>query len=236
MTQASLPADLARQLAEQIHGGALATGARLPTEKVLAETHGVSRAVVREAIARLKSDGLVISQQGRGVFVDAGQHRNAFRVGAPAAGNKRDLEHILELMLSIEVTAARAAAARRTPDDLKRIRQALVGMEFALVNDKLGDEEDYAFHLAIVQATHNPYLVALTEHLEANVRHLIRSARRNTARRYAQRMAAVQEEHQHIFQAIEEADAQAAGEAAERHLRNAAQRLKRYPAEKPEPA
>ena len=46
------------------------------------------------------------------------------------------------------------------------MKQALVGMEYALVNDKLGDEEDYQFHLAIVQATHNPHLVALNDYLK----------------------------------------------------------------------
>ena len=83
------------------------------------------------------------------------------------------------------------------------MKQALVGMEYALVNDKLGDEEDYQFHLAIVQATHNPHLVALNDYLEANVRRVIRSARNNTARMYTERMAAVQSEHQAIFAAIE---------------------------------
>ena len=75
------------------------------------------------------------------------------------------------------------------------------------------------------------YLVALSEHLEASVRRVIRSARDNTARLYAERMAAVQSEHQAIFQAIEAADADAAGEAAERHLRNAADRLRLFQAE-----
>ena len=103
-------------------------------------------------------------------------------------------------MLSIEVTAARYAAQR--DQDLKKMKQALVGMEYALVNDKLGDEEDYQFHLAIVQATHNPHGGA--ERLpEANVRRVIRSARNNTARMYTERMAAVQSEHQAIFAAIE---------------------------------
>lgn len=224
----SLSADLAAQIAEQIQQGILAPGDRLPTEKVLVETHGVSRAVVREAIARLKSEGLVTSQQGSGAFVNANVRRNAFRIGAITAQDSQELEHILELMLSIEGTAARLAATRRTSDDLKRIRQRLVGMEYAIVNDQLGDEEDYAFHHAIVQATHNPHLIALNEYLETSVRHVIRSARRNTAQLYAQRMTAVQTEHQLIFQAIEAGDATAAGAAAEAHLRNAAQRLRLY--------
>ncbi|MDQ8035602.1 FadR/GntR family transcriptional regulator [Bordetella genomosp. 1] len=224
----SLPADLAALLADQIHQGVLAPGDRLPTERELVETHGVSRAVVREAIARLKSEGLVTSQQGRGVFVDAAARKNAFRIAAVSPSDSQELEHILELMLAIETTAARYAAQRRSDDDLKRIRQGLVGMEYAVLNDKLGDDEDYAFHQAIVQATHNPHLVALNEYLEGSVRHVIRSARRNTAHMYAQRMADVQREHQAIYSAIADADPQAAGAAAERHLRNAAERLRLY--------
>ena len=86
--------------------------------------HSVSRAVVREALARLKSEGLVKSQQGSGVFVDPNFQKNAFRIAAPTPGDNQDLEHILELMLSIEVTAARYAAQRRTEPDLKKMRQA----------------------------------------------------------------------------------------------------------------
>lgn len=201
--RSSLSASVADALAEQIRQGALAPGDRLPTEKQLTEIYAVSRAVVREALARLKSEGLVTSQQGSGVFVDPNFQKNAFRIAAPAPGDSQELEHILELMLSIEVTAARYAAQRRGDQDLKKMKQALVGMEYALVNDKLGDEEDYQFHLAIVQATHNPHLVALNDYLEANVRRVIRSARNNTARMYTERMAAVQSEHQAIFAAIE---------------------------------
>jgi Transcriptional regulators len=229
----SLSAEVADALAEQIRQGVLVPGDRLPTEKQLTEMYGVSRAVVREAMARLKSEGLVVSQQGSGVFVDPNLHKNAFRISALTADDTQDLEHILELMLSIEVTAARYAAVRRTEADLKKIRQGLVGMEYALLNDKLGDEEDYQFHRAIVLATHNPYLVSLNDYLEANVRRVIRSARNNTARHFAERMTAVQNEHQAIFQAIAAGDPDAAGRAAEEHLRNAAARLRLFQAERP---
>ena len=112
--KSSLSAALGDALAEQIRQGVLAPGDRLPTEKQLTETYSVSRAVVREALARLKSEGLITSQQGSGVFVDPNFQRNAFRIAAPTPGDSQDLEHILELMLSIEVTAARYAAQRRT--------------------------------------------------------------------------------------------------------------------------
>lgn len=227
-TSPSLSAGVADALAEQIRQGALAPGERLPTEKQLTEMYSVSRAVVREALARLKSEGLVMSKQGSGVYVDQDHQKHGFRIDASVPNDSRELGYIMELLLSIEVTAARYAAQRRKADDLKKMRQALLGIEYALLNDQLGDEEDYQFHLAIVHATHNPYLVSLNNYLEANVRRVIRSARNNTARRFAERMAAVQSEHQAIFAAIEASDVDAAGQAAERHLLNAAERLRLF--------
>ncbi|MFH7112114.1 FadR/GntR family transcriptional regulator, partial [Achromobacter xylosoxidans] len=124
----SLSPGVADALPQQIRQRTLAPGDPLPTEKQLTVIYSVSGAVVREALAGLKSEGLITSQQGSGVFVDPNFQRNAFRIAAPRPGDNQDLEHILELMLSIEVSAARYGAQRRTEPDLKTMRQALVGM------------------------------------------------------------------------------------------------------------
>ena len=62
---------LAARLGGQIDAGALRPGDRLPTEQRLAEAHGVSRTVVREAVHQLRSRGLLRSRQGSGMFVTA---------------------------------------------------------------------------------------------------------------------------------------------------------------------
>ena len=98
----------------------------------------------------------------------------------------------------------------------------------AIVHDQPGDEEDYAFHQAIVDATHNPQFVALNEYLEQHARRLIRQARNNTATYHQDLIADVQKEHLDIFQAIERRDPLAAAQAAETHLNNAARRLNIY--------
>ena len=136
-------------------------------------------------------------------------------------------------MLSIEVTAARYAA-QRGDQDLKKMKQALVGMEYALVNDKLGDEEDYQFHLAIVQATHNPHLVALNDYLEANVRRVIRSAQQHRAHVHRAHGGGA-ERASGDLRGHRGGDPDAAGRAAEQHLRNAADRLRLFQAERPAP-
>ena len=223
-----LPDEIATWLSQRIHGGTLAAGALLPSERELTARFGVSRTVVREALARLKSDGLIAAHQGKGAFVSQRRDRHSFRLRDVVLREKPALAHIIELLITFEVAATRLAATRRTADELKRMRQALVGMEFAIAHDRLGDEEDYAFHQAIFDATHNPHFQALSEYLENSVRRLIRQARDNTARKYASRVQAVQREHEAIYDAITSRNAPAAALAAETHLRNAARRLDMY--------
>jgi len=56
-------------LREHIVGGKYAPGRQLPAGKDLSQAFGVSITVIREALSRLKADGLVASRQGKGVFV-----------------------------------------------------------------------------------------------------------------------------------------------------------------------
>lgn len=224
----SLTEDIVSWLNEEIRSQRLKPGDKLPSEKQLCERFSVSRSVVREAVSQLKSEGIVNAQQGRGVFVNERGSRQTFRLDVTALNDARGLEHVIELLVTMEAAAARYAAMRRTPEDLKRIKQALIGMEYAIVNDKLGDDEDYAFHQAIVDSTKNPHFQMLNEFLERHVRRLIRQARSNTAKNYNNLVQAVQDEHKAILQAIEKRDPDAAALAAETHLRNAAKRLNKY--------
>lgn len=223
-----LPDEVARYLSQAIQAGEFVVGDRLPSERLLCEQFSVSRAVVREALSQLKSEGLVESKVGSGVFVIERSQRQAFRMQDVAIDEKDSLSMVMELLVTIEVASTRLAAMRRTPEDLKRIRRALIGMEYEIANDRLGDDEDFAFHQAIVEATHNPHFQALNEHLEHGARRLIRQARSNTRSHHAELVEAVQEEHKQIYDAIAAGDPERAAEAAESHLRNAAKRLNMY--------
>lgn len=101
-------------------------------------------------------------------------------------------------------------------------------MEYAIVSDRLGDEGDYACHNAIVAATHNPHFIALCKHLEFGARHVIRQARANTKARLPELMEAVQNEHKALYDAVNAANSDLAGQAAEIHLRSAAERMTVY--------
>lgn len=227
-TMRDLPKEIALQLAEQIRKGDLPVGARLPSERELCSRYSVSRAVIREALSKLKSEALVAAKAGSGVYVTQINPSNAFRFQHFAMEDTDAFEQAMELLVAIEVAATRIAAIRRDDNDLKRIKRGLLGMEYAIASDKLGDNEDYEFHQAIVDATHNPHFQALCRHLEFGIRSIIRQARTNTRVFHAELLDAVQEEHHAIYDAIKASDAQAAAEAAERHLRNAAARFRIY--------
>jgi len=223
-----LPDEIAAAINAQVQRGELSPGARLPSERALGERFKVSRSVVREALSQLKSDGVIEARRGSGAYVLARDQRQSFRMQNVAIDQRDSLALVMELIVTIEVAATRLAAMRRTPEDLKLIRRALIGMEYEIANDRLGDEQDFAFHQAIVQATHNPHFIALSSHLEQGARRVIRQARTNTKIRHVDMIEAVQQEHQAIFDAIKIGDPDAAAQAAQTHLNNAAQRLDMY--------
>ena len=223
-----LPDEIAASINGQVQRGELQPGDRLPSERELCEQFSVSRSVVREALSQLRSDGIFEAKRGSGAYVLERDQRQSFRMQDVAIDERDSLALVMELIVTVEVAATRLAAIRRTADDLKLIRRALIGMEYEIANDRLGDEQDFAFHQAIVAATHNPHFVALSAHIEQGARRVIRQARTNTKVRHVQMIEAVQEEHQAIFDAIKAGDADAAALAAESHLKNAAQRLNMY--------
>lgn len=223
----SLAEVVAQRLREDIASGRIQPGERLPTEQRLAATFGVSRPIVREAIGRLKHDGLVLTRQGAGAFVAEPGAVLAFRLDIADFSDPGEIQDIVELLMAVEAGATAHAAARRTALDLERIQERLTAMQAAITRGEPGVDEDMAFHRAIVEAARNPFFRDLSDFLDRRVRRFIRTARANSAR-FQGLTEAVQQEHHAIFDAIAAGDAAAARGAAEAHLRNAAARLALY--------
>jgi GntR family transcriptional repressor for pyruvate dehydrogenase complex len=223
----SLPEELARQLRRWIEEGRFAPGERLPSEAELTARFGVSRPVLREAMAQLRAEGWVHARQGSGVFVAEEPGGGVFRLATPDMADKEELRHILEFLIAFEGQATGLAAARRTAEELGRIEDALHAMARAIDAGASGIAEDVRFHARIVEASRNPLFVTFQGFLEHRCRKLIRTARENTAR-FEGLAHLVHAEHEAIFRAIRERDAEAARAAAETHLVNAAGRLRLY--------
>jgi GntR family transcriptional regulator, transcriptional repressor for pyruvate dehydrogenase complex len=215
---------VAQQLLTQIEKGSFADTGKLPSEAVLSQEFGVSRTVIREAISRLKNEGVVEARQGSGVFIAGKSGVRPLRIDYAEAADGRSVLQILALRRAIEAEVASEAALRRTDADLSAIDAALARIDLAAAESRDGVAEDLAFHRAIAEATRNPYflktLAFLNQYLEAGVT----VTRENEARR-EDFSREVRDEHAAIAAAIRAGDPQAASNAARTHLNNAARRL-----------
>ena len=211
-------------LLQKIESGEFSPGARLPTEQTMVERFGVSRTVVREAVSRLKSEGLVETRRGSGAFIQERSGSAPFRIDVDERDSLSAVLRVLELRRGIEAEAAAIAAERRSEAQLAQIRRALRALEKAERAGEEGVDEDLAFHNTISQATDNPLYTSLLKFLSQFVHGAIRVTRTNEARR-ADFSRQVRMEHEAIAEAIARKDPAAARVAALRHMANAAQRL-----------
>ncbi|MFM9848137.1 MAG: FadR/GntR family transcriptional regulator [Hyphomicrobiaceae bacterium] len=161
----NLTSDVVERIANEIHSGKLAPGARLPTEQEMMRALGVSRTVIREAFAALKADGLVTTRQGSGAYVASDADRRPFRLRTERRPEMSDVQHVLELRLAVEIEAAALAARRAAPAALRRITLAHARFEKAIERGEMAVPEDFAFHRAIAEATGNPQFLRFLEFL-----------------------------------------------------------------------
>lgn len=218
----SLADEVAEELRRRVVQGELLPGQRLPTGSELAESFGVSMSVIREAMSRLKHDGLIQSIQGVGAFVSRSGEARAFRLDS-ADGVHPDLGRIFELRRAIEGEAASLAAIRRTNEHLYRMRSALAEMEEAVTAGDDGTDADARFHQVVAEATGNPLFADMYAFLSTHIGMAIETARTHSAHLGTWQEA--HDEHVRIFQALEAGNPEQARQAILEHIGNAAGRL-----------
>jgi DNA-binding FadR family transcriptional regulator len=220
----TLGSRVAEKLLQKIRTDALVEGTRLPSENSMAQLFGVSRTVVREAIALLKADGLVSTRKGSGAFV-CGTNRLVAKADLATQQSVHALLNLIEVRRGVESEVAALAAVRRTPGQLTEIEHALIRIEEAVANGVSGVEEDVYFHLCIAQATGNPYWSRFVEMFAESMRSAVKVTRANEARR-SDFSRQVREEHERIVAAISAGNAEQARQAAAEHMLNAAGRIR----------
>jgi GntR family transcriptional repressor for pyruvate dehydrogenase complex len=225
---ARLSDQVAEQLSAQIQQGHLLPGEKLPTEARLVTQFEVSRTVVREAVSRLKSLGLVDSRQGSGVFVSQKLPFAPLNFEARHAASQEAVIQMVEVRRALEAEVAALAAQRRSSDDIRAIHQAVQALNEAVQAGGNGVAEDVRFHRAIANATRNPFLIQTLEYLGQFLHGATQVTRANEARR-VDFAAEVQTEHQAIVKAVEAGNVHAAREAAATHMGNAIVRIQNAP-------
>ncbi|OHC65091.1 MAG: hypothetical protein A3H93_11270 [Rhodocyclales bacterium RIFCSPLOWO2_02_FULL_63_24] len=219
-----LSEEVSGELQRRIARGELKPGDRLPTEKALGDAFGVSRAVVREAIARLKADGLIETRQGSGAFIVEVPKTINLRFWQGAGPELDELRDIFELRAMVEGAVAELAAQRRDENDLKTMAEHLQAMDDAMTSGRDGTEADDNFHIAMANATHNAYVGRLVEFLGRHFSDSRKLSWHGTRRELAHPQEA-QREHRALFEAIARGDVEGARGCALEHLRGTAGRF-----------
>ncbi|MGW2724320.1 FadR/GntR family transcriptional regulator [Streptomyces sp. NPDC001492] len=210
---------VAERILEFIAEARLAPGDRMPTENDLAQRLDTSRAVVREAVKVLSALGRVRAHKGRGLFV---ANDDGLLVTSRWGGFFRpvDLDHVFmlfEFRRVQETAAARLAATRATPAELRALEVAMEQCRHGYVHGEVGvfNQADDDFHAAVAAASHNTFLGSA-------VRDARRLQRQSSAigihDSFGEGTAAAVEEHEAIYRAIRDGRPEEAAEATAVHL------------------
>lgn len=209
---------LLRHIAEE----GLRAGDRLPAITELCQLYGVSPTVIRESLARLRSESIIETRQGSGAYVLEPPTR-PFRIEAAALGSVTFVLKVLELRLGPEAEAAALAAQRAKQPDIRRIRAALDRFAVAIRAGGTAVEEDLEFHQAVADAAGNELFTDFAAFLRQYLREGMTVSHRCSLSRGA--LEGVIGEHRRILDAIVARDANAAREAARQHLQSGMARL-----------
>lgn len=196
----------------------LQDGQMLPSSADLAERYGVSRTVVREAIADLAGRGILRRGQGREtIVVSPGQEQLGGLLLFRTLHDGMSSEEVQETRQAIEAITSGLAAARRTPEQLQALEDALEGMRNATTDAEFHDA-DVRFHNVLAQASQNRLILLVFEGIEALVREV--RLRATVGRRMrGESFDSVIAAHAAICEAVERRDPRQAETAMLVHLR-----------------
>ena len=166
-----------------------------PTEADLAKQYAVSRSVTREAVKMLTAKGLLAARPRKGTTVQPSRAWNLFDPDVLRWMMERNfslelLRYFNELRHAIEPMAAALAAQSATPEGIARVKAAYQRMLDAETGRDEPLEADTAFHIAILEASNNPFYAQLGDMVSIALKTSIRFTKRmlyasNGVRRYS---------------------------------------------------
>lgn len=210
--------EVADSIVHQVKAGELAPGDRLSSVEKLAESYGVSRSAIREALSGLRAMGLVEMHQGEGTFITSFD-ANAFSLPVATAliMQKDDLKELTAVRRILEIGAVSLAAKAHEQADIECLEQSLQLMKDTEGKGELGEKADLAFHLAIAKASHNNMLMNLASSVSDITLESMRETRRLVL--YSgEGNSRLYQEHWRILQAIKNRDEKLAEKEMQRHL------------------
>lgn len=206
----------------EIEKGTFKPGELLPSEAELSNQFEVSRTVIREALGRLKYNGILESTQGsRSKVAEEGSTR-VFLMNHLEASNLEEIGYLYEFRAILESEAAALAAKRRTKKDLQKLERLIEALNKAKAEGQDGTIENVEFHKAVTNSSKNHFLSGFMNFFGNKIRDMVQADRNHS--KVVGLPSEVQDEHINIFEAIVHKDPDKAREAVLNHLKNAAKR------------
>jgi GntR family transcriptional repressor for pyruvate dehydrogenase complex len=216
-----LAIEVARSVLRHLLSGDIHPGEQIPPERQLAQTLGVGRSVVREALKALMLLGLIEVRQGDGTYLKSTSSDLLPQVieWSLLLGTK-ETEDLIESRQVIEVIIARLAAQRRSADDVEELRRILEQMRIASGDPDAFTDADVRFHIRLVEATGNTVLKGILNSIRA-----LLSAWISRVMHAERDIKVTYDEHVRVFEAVQKGDPEAAATAMRLHMEAARKRL-----------
>jgi GntR family transcriptional regulator, transcriptional repressor for pyruvate dehydrogenase complex len=215
MVKSRLYEQVLERLRAHVTEAGLSAGDRLPAERDLAASLGVSRASVKQAIVVLEVQGLVEARHGGGTYLV----RDTLDVEPveQLVERRKRLPEVLEAREALETKLAELAAERRTDTELETIREALDFMRDEIDGGDNGVEGDRRFHAAVTAAAHSSLLAEFMKTIAEQI-----TESRTESLRQPGRPSRSLAQHTAIYEAIAAGDAKKAAAAMRKHVRTVA--------------
>ncbi|MCI9487075.1 MAG: FadR family transcriptional regulator [Lachnospiraceae bacterium] len=211
---------------EQILAGNLKLNDKLPTEREIAEKHGISRNSVRETMHMLEIMGLIECVQGSGNYIRCDPMSYMLRsANMIMALMETDPSEIFYLRNGNEYAAVKLAISHATKEELENMRHVLLEMEQPM-SAKASARLDVEFHHRLVAASHNRILILYNSMLNSLLDQFIENFRTRILMSKT-RAEALRRSHWGIYEGVADRDLPAALKALDRHFQIVGEQIKK---------
>lgn len=205
--QGSLVDQIVHRITDAVMNGELKPGDQIPTENQLTETFQVGKSSIRESIKVLQTLGVVDVRRGEGTFVSTGNSDQVFNpVLYSMMLEPYSLDKLVELRMVFEPAYSVLAMENATLEDLEEIEHEKNRFEDLAENGTQTGSDDIRFHMSILHATHNNYIIKIGEMI---LRLLLETVGKGTKLSPLQSI----QDHERIYQALKSGDTEKLHEA-----------------------
>lgn len=209
--------DIIDQIKFAVEEGEIKPGEKLPSERFLAEALCVSRTSVKEAITVLESSGIIKVRPGVGMFLNKySKEELLVKLSQIIVDDESNFKYLIELRQAIEADAAYYAASRITAEKKEQLSLVYNKLITSEERAEVAIEEDYQFHITIVESAYNPVMLQVMNLLSDKIIKGLRESREDSIKDELLNKS-VLKEHSNIYKAIMNNDSEKARQAMWEH-------------------